>query len=82
MEYNKAISDPAIGDAIEGFYLLRSAQSKITSTGKPFLILTLADRTGAGEAQTLWLGGCSSAVLLWKRWKGRLGRRFPVWFTF
>ena len=51
MEYNKAISDLAIGDAIEGFYLLRSAQSKITSTGKPFLILTLADRTGAVEGK-------------------------------
>ena len=51
MEYNKAITDLAIGDAIEGFYLLRSAQSKITSTGKPFLILTLADRTGAVEGK-------------------------------
>lgn len=51
MEYNKAISDLAIGDALEGFYLLRSAQSKITSTGKPFLILTLADRTGAVEGK-------------------------------
>ena len=51
MEYNKAITDLAIGDAIEGFYLLRSAQSKITSTGKPFLILTLTDRTGAVEGK-------------------------------
>ena len=57
MEYNKAISDLAIGDAIEGFYLLRSAQSKITSTGKPLLILTLADRTGAVEGKVVKIRG-------------------------
>ena len=57
MEYNKAVSALALGDAIEGFYLLRSAQSKLTSTGKPFLLMTLADRTGAVEGKIWDYGG-------------------------
>ena len=53
MEYNKPIKAMALGDAIEGFYILRSAAGKLTNTGKPFLLLTLADRSGAMEGK-IW----------------------------
>ena len=40
----------ARGDDIEGFYVLKSAFSKVANNGKPFLNLTLSDRTGAVDA--------------------------------
>lgn len=49
MEYNKFISDMAIGDTIEGFYILSSAINKTTQSGKPFLAGTITDRTGKIE---------------------------------
>lgn len=51
MEYEKMIIDLQPGDQIEGFYILRSAQGKVTANGKPFLSAALADRTGAIDAK-------------------------------
>lgn len=49
MEFNKHIADWAVGDEIEGFYVLKTAQSKVSNTGRPFLAASLADRTGTIE---------------------------------
>ncbi len=51
MEYNKAISDLAVGDTVEGYYVLRAAQIKTSSSGRPFLAAVLADRSGAIDAK-------------------------------
>lgn len=47
------INEMGIGDAVEGFYLLQSAVAKETGGGKPFLLMSLADRTGTIDAQ-IW----------------------------
>lgn len=49
MEYNKLITDMALGDDVEGFYILKAAYPKTTANGKPFLSATLSDKTGAIE---------------------------------
>lgn len=51
MEYNKEICAVRPGDEIEGFYILKTAASKVTSSGKPFLTATLSDATGMIEAK-------------------------------
>ena len=51
MEYDKHIQDMVVGDAVEGAYLMRAVYPKTSSNGKPFLSLTLADRTGTMEAK-------------------------------
>lgn len=51
MEYEKMLADLRSGDQIEGFYILRSAQGKVSTNGKPFLSAVLADRTGAVDAK-------------------------------
>ena len=43
MEYNKQIGFMNPGDEVEGFYVLKSASKRVTSTGKPFLNISLAD---------------------------------------
>ena len=48
MEYDLPVAQMARGDDIEGFYVLKSAFSKVANNGKPFLNLTLSDRTGEG----------------------------------
>lgn len=53
MEYQKPIADFVIGDEVEGFYVLKTAQSKTSNSGKPFLSAVLADRTGTVEAK-MW----------------------------
>ena len=53
MDYNKSISEFEAGDEIEGYYVLRTAQAKISNNGKPFLSASLADRTGTIEAK-MW----------------------------
>ena len=53
MEYQRPIADWEIGNEIEGFYVLKSAQQRTSNSGKPFLNATLADRTGAVEAK-MW----------------------------
>ena len=47
MEYNKWIADLGVGDEIEGFYILKTAQIKTSNAGKPFLAGAVADRSGA-----------------------------------
>lgn len=51
MEYDKQICDLDIGDQIEGFYVLKNPQGKVTNSGKPFLSAAISDRTGAIEAK-------------------------------
>ena len=43
MEYNKWVAELAVGDEIEGFYILK--------TGKPFLAASVADRSGTMDAK-------------------------------
>ena len=47
------IHEMNIGDAVEGYYLLQSAVAKETGAGKPYLLMSLADCTGAIDAQ-IW----------------------------
>ena len=49
MEFNVLIKNMAIGDEVEGFYILKAAYPKTTANGKPFLSATLSDRSGAIE---------------------------------
>ena len=49
MEYNVPVSAIALNDEIEGFYILKSANPKVTANGKPFLTGALSDRTGVME---------------------------------
>lgn len=51
MEYNLPIARMARGIEVEGFYLLKSAVSKVTASGKPFLSAVLADADGTIEAK-------------------------------
>ena len=51
MEYNKQIGFMTPGDDVEGFYLLKSASKRVTSTGKPFLNITLSDARDTIEAK-------------------------------
>lgn len=51
MKYNVLVADLAVGDEIEGFYVLKSAASKTTAAGKPFLTAALSDRSGVVEAK-------------------------------
>ena len=53
MEYNKWIADFQTGDEVEGFYVLKTAASKVSNSGKPFLSASLADRSGAIETK-MW----------------------------
>ena len=53
MEYNKAVSDLAVGDVVEGYYALGNIQLKNSSAGKPYLSCTVSDATGAMDAK-LW----------------------------
>ena len=57
MEYNKLIAQLEIGDEAEGFYVLKTAQSRVSNSGKPFLSAVLADRSGAIEAKVWDYGG-------------------------
>ena len=49
VEYNVPVSAMALNDEIEGFYILKSANPKVTANGKPFLTGALSDRTGVME---------------------------------
>lgn len=57
MEYNKRIADMDVGDVVEGFYLLKNAASKMTTTGKPFLAGTLEDASGTIDMKVWDYGG-------------------------
>jgi len=62
MEYNKMIADLKVGDQVEGFYVLKSAQAKTTASGKPFLSAVLMDCSGSIEAKVWDYSGPISAV--------------------
>ena len=49
MLYNIAVTDMALGDEIEGFYLLSAASQRTTNSGKPYLTGTISDRSGSME---------------------------------
>ncbi len=49
MEYNKRIAAMVSGDEVEGFYILKSANPKVSANGKPFLTGALSDRSGTME---------------------------------
>ncbi len=51
MERDKNIAQLAPGDEFEGFYLLRAAEVRNTTAGKPFLTMKLADKTGEIDAK-------------------------------
>ncbi len=51
MQYNLKIRDMELNDEFEGFYILKSAQSKISSNGKPFMSAVLSDSTGEIDAK-------------------------------
>lgn len=51
MEYNKKITEMTPGDAVEGFYLLKSAVSKTSTSGSPYLNAVLSDVTGSIETK-------------------------------
>lgn len=49
MEYNKRIAAMMNGDEVEGFYILKSANPKVSANGKPFLTGALSDKSGTME---------------------------------
>lgn len=51
MAAEKNIADFAVGDHVEGFYIMKTAQSKLASNGRPFLAASLMDVTGLIEAK-------------------------------
>lgn len=51
MEYDKMICDLEVGDQIEGYYVLKNPQGRVTNTGKPYLAAAISDRTGMIEAK-------------------------------
>ena len=51
MEYNKQISLMNSGEDIEGFYLLKSAQIKLTASGKSYLNAVLQDKSSTIDAK-------------------------------
>lgn len=57
MEFNKWVADLENGDEIEGFYILKTAQTKTSSNGKPFLAAAVADRSGTIDAKMWDYGG-------------------------
>ncbi len=50
MEYNKMLSEMLRNTEVEGFYILKNCQSKVTSQGKPFMNMMLSDRSGEMKA--------------------------------
>ena len=49
MAQERHIAAMQVGERVEGFFILRSAAGKVTSTGKPYLSGTLSDNTGSIE---------------------------------
>ena len=65
MEYNVPVSAMALNDEIEGFYILKSANPKVTANGKPFLTGALSDRTGVMEMKVWDYAGPLTAADEW-----------------
>ncbi len=55
------IQELQVGDQIEGFYLLKDPQLKTAASGKPFLRMGLADRTGSVDSKVWDYSGPISA---------------------
>lgn len=53
MLYNIMVEDFAVGNEIEGFYMLKDAVLKTSSAGKPFLAGSISDMTGSIEIK-IW----------------------------
>ena len=53
MKYNLGVSDMALNDAFEGFYLIESVQLKRSSSNSPLLSATLSDCSGGIDAK-MW----------------------------
>ena len=62
MEYNKTIQTMTPGDEVEGFYILKTATTKVAANGKPFLTGAISDRTGAMELKVWDYTGPLSAA--------------------
>ena len=62
MEYNKRICDMAVGDQVEGFYVLKTAQGRTSNNGRPFLAAVVLDRTGSIDAKAWDYAGPISAA--------------------
>ncbi len=71
MEYNVRICDMAVGQTIEGFYVLSEAAAKTTAGGKPYLSAALCDRTGRIAAMAWDYAGPVSAADVGKAVKVR-----------
>lgn len=46
MDFNKPVSEMIPGNEVEGFYVLKNAVSKTTTSGRPFLSASIGDKTG------------------------------------
>lgn len=46
MDFNKPVSEMIPGDEVEGFYVLKTAVSKTTTSGRPFLSASIGDKSG------------------------------------
>ena len=57
MEYGKHLTDLIPGDSVEGFYVLKSAVSKLTANGNPFLNAVISDVSGSMDAKVWNYGG-------------------------
>lgn len=57
MEYGKQLTELLPGDSVEGFYILKSAVSKLTNSGNPFLSAVIADASGSMDAKVWNYGG-------------------------
>lgn len=53
MEYNKQLAYMEKGDEVEGFYILKTAVLRTSTTGKPYLSASLADASGKIDAK-MW----------------------------
>lgn len=62
MEYDKRINEMSVGDTVEGFYILKTAVSKIASNGRPYLNAVISDVSGAMDAKVWDYGGPISAA--------------------
>lgn len=57
MEYDKRIGEMEEGDQILGFYMLKTAQGRISTNGRPYLAALLGDCTGQIDAKAWDYGG-------------------------
>lgn len=57
MEFERRLTDLLPGDSVEGFYILKSAVSKLTTNGNPFLTAVISDVSGSMDAKVWNYGG-------------------------